>query len=78
MANPFRAKFDSHCQECGEFIPQDELMYRTEDELFVCEECAKDKGNVCKCGNFKKQAFELCYECFNQLEKPEWDPNTPL
>lgn len=63
MANPFEAKFDSECENCGETVIEGDEMYATDDG-FLCPDCASEEGYVCSdCGNFKKPEYELCYEC---------------
>ncbi len=44
-------------------------VYSVEGE-FYCEECAEANGNVCDCGNFKKEGYEECFAC-HQLEEEE-------
>jgi len=62
MANPFSARFDSKCQECGDILLEGDDTFAI-DGMFVCEDCAKENGNVCRCGNFKKEEYTSCYEC---------------
>ena len=62
MANPFRCKFNSHCQRCRAFVKKDENMYADDGE-FICEECASDNDNICECGSYKKQQYDTCYSC---------------
>ena len=63
MANPFPTKFNSNCNSCGESIPEGDFMYAC-DGQFVCEDCARENGNVCpECCEFKKQEYKTCYEC---------------
>ena len=67
MSNPFLAKFDSSCT-CGEALyERDDLVYAC-DGQFVCQDCARQNGNVCECdeANYKKSEFEKCYDCFNE------------
>lgn len=65
MSNPFPAKFDSKCQSCGEKIFEDENTYAV-DGQFVCAKCAEENGNVCECGNFKKEEYDQCFECYEE------------
>ncbi len=69
MANPFKTKFVSNCQSCGETCFENDLMFAV-DGMFVCEECAKENDNICKCGNFKKSEYKECYIC-SQSDKKE-------
>lgn len=64
MANPFETKFDSSCDSCGSEVEEGDVMYAHE-ELFICEICARANGNVCNCGNYKKDTCITCFECFN-------------
>ncbi len=63
MPNPFLARFDSDCADCGG------TMFENDDEVFACEgeyvcrDCAEKRGNVCECGQYKKSEFETCFEC---------------
>lgn len=76
MANPFKVKFDSECQNCGNWRYKGDEMFHAEDGSFICEVCAEENGNVCpKCGDFKKQAFPFCYNCGHDVVKPpSWGP----
>ena len=37
------------------------------DGQFICKDCARANGNICECGNFKKEGYETCYECKEDL-----------
>lgn len=63
MSNPFETKFDSECQDCGAEVLQGDDMYVV-DGNFLCISCAEINGNVCDCGNYKKDDYDTCYECF--------------
>lgn len=66
MSNPFSAQFQSHCQSCGEDMLEGDDVYVV-DDAFVCKDCAEANGNVCECGNFKKEEFEECYSCHAEM-----------
>lgn len=72
MANPFKTKFKSQCQGCGDYIGRGDLMYAVEG-AFMCEKCAREVDAVCECGNFKKEKFNSCFEC-NQTTKQNKEP----
>ena len=65
MANPFPAHFDSNCQSCGDDIWENDNVFVV-DGQFVCPSCAKEAGNVCDCGNFKKSEYDECFDCHNE------------
>ena len=62
MANPVEAFSGTVCNGCGETLGKGEELYLTDDGRF-CSDCADDEGNVCECGNFKKEEFKTCYDC---------------
>jgi len=62
MSNPFEAKFESECQNCGDTVDEGEEMFAVEGE-FWCRDCAKRTNNICKCGNYKKDEFDSCFTC---------------
>ena len=63
MSNPFKARYDSACQQCGEQICTGDDCFHVEGS-FVCQGCAEEGDNICECGKFKKDEFDKCYECF--------------
>lgn len=65
MANPFKNKFDSHCGSCGDDMWEGDMVYAV-DGAFVCPDCADNNGNVCDCGNFKKEEYDECYSCHEE------------
>lgn len=62
MANPFETQFDSECQECGESVEEEDIMFADD-----CEDCAYIREVVCSCGKYKREEYEKCYSCFKQL-----------
>lgn len=68
MANPFKTKFNSTCDSCGDTVQEGDEMYAV-DGLFYCHDCANENGNVCDCGNFKKDDYEECYECHQETQQ---------
>ena len=63
MANPFEATFDSDCGNCGELMEEGEMVFAHES-IFMCEDCAEDKGIICsECGGKKNPEFDHCYKC---------------
>ncbi len=62
MPNPFPAKFNSTCDSCGNEIYEEEEIYAIDGD-FLCGSCADANGNVCECGNYKKEEYEECFEC---------------
>lgn len=70
MANPFPAKFDSKCQQCGSpmFKGNDTFVV---DGMFICPECAKENNAICKCGNAKKPDYRECFQCFKDSANEE-------
>lgn len=70
MSNPFLTKFNSTCNSCGEEVDEGCEMYAIGEGIFVCYECAKDAGNVCKeCDMYKKEDFDTCYKCHLKNKK---------
>lgn len=67
MANPFNVRFTSQCHHCEEDVPAGSQMYAHKGG-FYCQVCAKTGDLICKCGNYKKEEYELCYEC-NMVER---------
>lgn len=75
MSNPFEQNFDGECPMCDGVVYAGDNMYCHEGE-FMCEFCVPDE-NVCSCGNYKKENFGSCYECFDPKKKeiivpPKW------
>jgi hypothetical protein len=73
MANPFPTKFNSECQLCGDYVEQGEFMFSIPDpdgdpevRYFVCRGCARSGAHVCTCGKYKKEEFDVCYDCFQK------------
>ena len=65
MANPFLAKFDSQCNECGEDMLEDEDLVYAIDDMFICQSCAVEQNRVCEdCDNIKKEEYDCCYQCY--------------
>lgn len=62
MSNPFEAHFDSTCDDCGDPIDEGDTTFAV-DGQYVCKSCAEKNGNVCHCGEFKKEEYETCFEC---------------
>lgn len=60
--NPFPARFNSDCSECGELIEEGDETFAIEGS-FVCWNCAEATDNICVCGKFKKADFVECWEC---------------
>jgi hypothetical protein len=71
MPNPMPAYPNVRCNGCDIIIPEGENVYFT-DNGRLCESCAGETGFVCECGNFKKDDYELCYDCFSS-QRDEWD-----
>lgn len=62
MPNPIEAKYPTICGDCGEKIePGDDIFFI--DNSKTCELCAENSGNVCDCGQFKKEEFNQCFDC---------------
>ena len=62
MANPVKAFRDTPCYQCDETIDKDDDLFLMDGEKY-CYECAEENGNVCECGQFKKEDFKECYDC---------------
>ena len=68
MSNPFPNHFDSTCDSCGDDIFEGDLVFVIDDQ-FVCEDCADANDNICpECGNFKKEEYEFCFECNENMK----------
>jgi len=80
MANPFNVRFTSQCHHCEEDVLAGSKMYAHKGG-FYCVDCAKRGDIICACGNYKKEEYELCYEC-NMVEKerqiPESEDSVPF
>ena len=63
MSNPFKARFDSTCDSCGDPLFEDDSDVFANDGQFICESCANANDNICDCGNYKKDIYDTCYEC---------------
>lgn len=61
MNNPSPAFRGTICDQCSEEIEEGDDVYF--DDGKFCVDCAEENGNVCDCGNFKKDDFKTCYEC---------------
>lgn len=78
MANPFPCKFDSQCQNCGNYLDAGEEMY-AHDQMFICADCANEADAVCECGNYKKPEFKTCFTCKDiakdfSANPDDWNP----
>ena len=61
--NPVPAYPNTSCDSCGEEIPEGDNVYIIDGQRW-CEICADSTDNVCECGNYKKEEYKKCYECF--------------
>ena len=62
MGNPGSAFKGAICDQCSETLEEGDDVYFCDGQKF-CEECADENGNVCDCGNFKKDDFKECFDC---------------
>ena len=62
MANPVPAFPNTKCDQCDELITEGDYVFLS-DGLKFCVDCAEENGNMCECGQFKKEEFKECYDC---------------
>ena len=70
--NPFPNRFDSTCDSCGDDLPEGEIVFAVDGD-FVCLACADSNGNVCDCGQFKKEEYDSCFDCYEKMKSENED-----
>lgn len=62
MSNPVTAFPNTICDQCEYLITESDYVFLL-DGLKYCVDCASENGNICDCGQFKKEEFKQCYDC---------------
>lgn len=63
MNNPCKAFKGTFCDNCKNSIQEEYSVYLHDGNRY-CQSCADDINIKCDCGNYKKDEYDQCYECF--------------